>query len=87
MKVRNMISLKGNKIPNQFVITDGETTVFQSYETVIVKRIGRSVYLDQHAWNYSRTTSRYRNLFLNTTTAETRRKIKDGTYTLCDLNC
>ena len=42
--------------------------------------------LDDYYWNYSRTTSKYRNMFLNETTEETKRKIKDGTYKLANLN-
>ena len=36
MKVSNMISNKGNKIANQFIITDGNKETFQSYNSTIV---------------------------------------------------
>lgn len=37
-KVYNMVSNRGNKIPNQFLITTDEAFYFQSYETIIAKR-------------------------------------------------
>jgi len=44
------------------------------------------VYLDEIYWNYSVTTSKYRNIFLNETTKETQKKIKQGVYILTNLN-
>ena len=36
MKVRNMESLKGNPVPNQFILSgDNGETIFQSYSTTI----------------------------------------------------
>ncbi|MFA5382370.1 MAG: hypothetical protein WC356_04330 [Candidatus Micrarchaeia archaeon] len=90
MKVENMTNDRGNAVRNQFVITDGDTVVFQSYDTIIVKVVfedgKRQVYLDETSWDYSKTTGKYRNLFLGETKKETERKIKDGTYKLADLN-
>jgi hypothetical protein len=45
-----------------------------------------NVTLDKHYWDYSTTTSRYRNQFLREKTAETRQKINSGVYKLADLN-
>ena len=86
MQVSNMYSNNGNKVANQFIITDGAVDYFQSYDSMIVKRTEDKVYLDEHYWNYSVTTSRYRNMFLNETTKETQKKIKDGVYILTNLN-
>ena len=90
MKVRNITSNNGNKIANQFEIMDNEnnTIYFQSYKSIIVKHDMNlnQVYLDSYFWDYSTTTSKYRNKFLNETTRETEKKIKDGTYFLYDLN-
>ena len=92
MKVENMTSNNGNKIANQFIITDDyENTYFQSYDSVIVK-IGNktmgtnSIYLDKTFWDYSVTTGKYRNIFLNETKKETQKKIDNGTYKLTNLN-
>jgi hypothetical protein len=90
MKVQNMTGKNGNKIPNQFIIFDSEFTVFQSYDSVIVKTDfvdgKRRVQLDNDTWDYSRTTGKYRNQFLGEAIADTRRKIKSGEYILADLN-
>ena len=91
MKVENITSSNGNKIANQFVITDNkQNEYFQSYNSMIVKKDYESdqvkIYLDQKYWNYSNTTGKYRNIFLNETIKDTRAKIKNGTYILTDLN-
>ena len=98
MKVENIESSKGNKIANQFVITDDNgNEFFQSYNSMIVKKDyndhsdqvgqgGLKIYLDQKYWNYSNTTGKYRNIFLGETITETKKKIKSGEYILTDLN-
>tara|TARA_B100000161_G_C33535719_1_gene408238 strand:- start:619 stop:924 length:306 start_codon:yes stop_codon:yes gene_type:complete len=98
MKVRNITSNNGNKIANQFIITDNhkmgnKIEYFQSYNSIIVKRIydniGANVvetFLDQDYWDYSTTTSKYRNIFLGEKKKETEKKIKEGIYILTNLN-
>jgi len=98
MKTENMTSTSGNKVANQFKITDDNgNQFFQSYKSIIVKfnpsyfdreknRLGNQIFLDQKYWNYSTTTGRYRNMFLNETIKDTRKKIKSGEYILTDLN-
>ena len=90
MKISNFTSDKGNKVPNQFIIHTSEYTIFQSYDSTIVKTTfedGVKVYyLDEYYWNYSKTTSKYRNQFLGENTKETQVKIDNGTYKLVNLN-
>ena len=86
MKVQNMTSSNGNAIPNQFNIHDGNTRIFQSYDKTIVKIKNGVAYLDEKYWNYSQTTGKYRNQFLNLTTKETEQKIKSGEFILTNLN-
>ena len=83
-----MTSTNGNKVANQFIITDDNgNTFFQSYRSVIVKKNSNyDIELDQKYWNYSNTTGKYRNIFLNETIKDTRKKIKSGEYKLTDLN-
>ena len=86
-----MTSLKSyNNIPNQFIIYDDNKTYFQSYKSIIVKieRLEDKVvtYLDPVYYNYSRTTSKYRNAFLGESTKEIESKIKQGVYILQELN-
>lgn len=87
IKVRNMVSAKGNTVVNQFIIETEEGEYFQSYNSIIafLPKSG-NVLLDETYWDYSRTTGKYRNLFLEETKAETLKKIEDGTYELVDLN-
>nr|BAR15463.1 hypothetical protein [uncultured Mediterranean phage uvMED] len=90
MKVENITSNSGNKISNQFIITDDQNNkYFQSYNSIIVKIDGYyrdKIYLDQKYWNYSNTTGKYRNIFLGETIKDTKAKIKSGEYILTDLN-
>ena len=80
MKVENMTSPQGNKTPNQFIITDGDKTTFQSYGSIIaIKQIGHKTIIGRN-WDYSTTTAKYRNIFLGETTKETQAKIDNGTY-------
>jgi len=88
--VQNMKSSNGNSIPNQFIIFTPDATFFQSYNSVIVKITfidgKRTIFLDEATWDYSRTTTKYRNQFLRETTKETEKNIKSGKYTLTNLN-
>ena len=92
MQVTNLINDNGNAVKNQFVIQGehyGQTwQFFKSYDTVIAFKPndGSSITLDRDNWNYSNTTSRHRNTFLNENIAQTRAKIKSGEYILTDLN-
>jgi len=86
MKVENMTSTRGNKVPNQFIITDNGTEYFQSYRSIIAKRSEGKIYLDDYYWDYSTTTGKYRNEFLGEGIAETRKKIASGEYILTNLN-
>ena len=93
IKARNIISDKGNPITNQIIIEDykNKADIFQSYNSIIaIRGFGKNgrvkVVLDEYYWNYSRTTSKYRNIFLDETTEETKKKIKDGIYKLANLN-
>ena len=82
----NMTSNSGNKVANQFIIEDGNDLYFQSYKSIIVKIEGNQIILDENKWDYSTTTGKYRNMFLNEGIAITRQKIKSGEYLLADLN-
>ena len=86
VRVENMVSpTSGREVPNQFIIHMNGVKYFQSYSTVIAKIEKGKTYLDL-AWNYSRTTGKYRNQFLNMTTEETRKAIKNGDIVVTSLN-
>lgn len=88
IKVSNMVSEKGNTIANQYEIVTPEGIYFQSYDTVIAflpKNSGK-VILDEDSWDYSKTTGKYRNIFLGEDKKATQKKIDSGYYLLEDLN-
>lgn len=88
MFVQNMKSpTTGRDVPNQFVIEHAGREYFQSYSSIIAC-IGFSgkVELDETYWNYSKTTSKYRAIFLGESTKETQSKIDSGEYILTNLN-
>ena len=87
-KVSNITSHNGNDVPNQFIIKDEHgNTFFQSYSSIIaVRRPGGVVELDEIYWDYSKTTGKYRNMFLGESKKETEAKIKAGVYKLTNLN-
>lgn len=87
MKVQNMKSPNGKDVSNQFIIQAEDGLYFQSYRSMIVfKPLKGKVQLDVNKWDYSRTTGKYRNLFLRESKTETLQKIKSGEYELVDLN-
>lgn len=98
MRVSNMVNNNGNKVANQFVITEyakdnegrdyATKHTFQSYDSIIAEQTlaDGSVTLDKYYWDYSQTTGKYRNIFLNETKKETEAKIKSGEYKLANLN-
>lgn len=98
MKVKNMTGNSGKAIANQFIITttehDCNVEYLQSYKSIIIRQcfgnyntgIKPSITLDKRFWDYSKTTGKYRNIFLGETKAETQKKINSGEYILADLN-
>lgn len=97
--VQNMKSPRtGAKVANQFIMTQTggilgnfiKRETFQSYDSIIVVKTvwqdKTEIELDETYWNYSRTTSKYRNEFLGETTEETKKNIKSGLYKLVNLN-
>ena len=74
-------------VKNQFLITTDEGVYFQSYNTIIafIDNKGK-ITLDEDSWDYSVTTSKYRNKFTGLTTQETKKNIESGEIQLRDLN-
>ena len=87
IKVSNLVSDSGNNIANQFSIRTPKGRYFQSYDSMIafVPYHGL-IKLDATYWDYSRTTSKYRNRFLGLTTDQIKQQIKDKTIKLTNLN-
>lgn len=90
-QVQSMTSPKsGAPVANQFIIKVGNKEFFQSYSSIIAvkdySQVPAKIILDSYYWDYSKTTSKYRNEFLGEYTAETRKKIASGKYSLAELN-
>jgi len=78
---------RNGAVKNQFRIFTNEGCFFQSYSSIIAfKPFNGKTQLDVNKWDYSVTTGKYRNQFLNETKKETEAKIKNGTYLLTHLN-
>lgn len=62
--VYNIKNERGNTVANQFLIIEGTDYTFISYETpiAILKAASAIMFINESAFNYSRTTSRH---FLN----------------------
>ena len=99
MKVKNMTNSNGNKVIDQFIIKGMSTgqffdgikhasgSMFQSYDfSIAFKDFTGKVYLDKSKWDYSNTTGKYRNIFLEEDKRTTQKKINSGEYILTDLN-
>ena len=80
MRVENMKSPRGNTVPNQFIITTSRGRLFQSYNSPIAFMSYDGTVTLSNDWDYSHTTSKYRNIFLGETTDDTRKKIETGEY-------
>lgn len=87
LQVSNLISDSGNNIANQFLIRTSKGRYFQSYDSMIAFVPYHGIIkLDSNYWDYSRTTSKYRNRFLGLTTDQIKQQIKDKTIKLTNLN-
>ena len=68
MRVEQLINTNGNPNANQFIIYDGDKTIFQSYNSIVceIKRVeGSKVVKFGSDWDYSRTTMKHLNTFLS----------------------
>lgn len=71
---------------NHQIIENDKSIFLASYGTIICKVEEEKIYLDSKFWNYSSTTSKYRNKFLKEDTKTTETKLKQGIYFLTNLN-
>ena len=96
MTVYNMTSPNGNNVPNQFIVEETgngangnfiRRETFQSYSTVIAVRTiweDKTELVLSKYWDYSKTTGKYRDIFLHEDKKTTERKIKEGIYKVVD---
>lgn len=77
-------------VPNQQVVSTQVGQIFVSYGSKIVftslVKGKPTVCLDKNFYKASKTTIKYRNLFLGETTKEVEAKIKSGEYKLIEID-
>lgn len=86
MKVTNLRSSNGNKVPNQYSIETGNSIIFQSYDSIIAEVSRGIIYLDPVYYNYSKTTSKYLYMFLNMNKKEIQEGLRTGKIQFKNLN-
>lgn len=69
MKIENLVNEKGNRVTNQFVIKNGNTVAFQSYNNMVCEIRPASMGFEKvvvlgEDWDYSRTTMKHLGNFL-----------------------
>jgi len=74
----------GDPVKNQFEVAFNGGRLFQSYSSPIAYIKDGMVFIFRD-WNYSTTTSKYRNQFLRETTQQTLKKLKSGEYIAVDF--
>lgn len=87
--ITQLINKAGNAVKNQFVITEGDTKTFQSYNSKIAKvESDGTIYLDTFYWDYSSTTLKHLKTFLNIDLSkkQIQTNLDNGTYKLTALN-
>ena len=92
--VEQMTSRSGNTVPNQTILSDMTGKTFVSYGSKIVYKsktkgsdgLPLEIIVDETYWDYSRTTGKYRNEFMNMGVQEVRNHIKNGRIKVGNLN-
>lgn len=69
---------------NQFIITFEKWKILQSYDSIIVAVKWDDIFIGQN-WDYSKTTWKYRNMFLWEDKKETYENIQNWTYKMLDV--
>lgn len=72
MRVRQMRNThNGNSVMNHFIITDGNRTILQSYNSIVAivdhSAEGSKILTLGRDWDYSRTTMKYLHQFIKST--------------------
>ena len=92
--VEQMTSRSGNVVPNQTILSDMTGKTFVSYGSKIVYQskdrasdgLPLDIIVDENYWDYSRTTGKYRNEFMNMGVQDVRDYIKEGRIQVGNLN-
>lgn len=86
MIAENMRNDDGNKVLNQFIITDGSRRYFQSYDKLIAMENGHgNVKLSMDYEDMKPKTKHYLKLFLDESADRIQQKIETKTYQITQL--
>lgn len=89
MRVTQLINKNNNAMANHFVIDDDNgNSLLQSYKVIVAKidYENDKIFLDRDFFDYSLTTKRAINFFLNNTHQERLKLIKENKIQLINLN-
>lgn len=75
LKVSNQFN--GKAVPNQFIITTADGQMFQSYDSNIAFVANDGKITLGKDWKYSKTTTKFLNIFLNMTSKEILKAIQN----------
>lgn len=83
-----MLSPRKRLIPHTMIITTEQGQYLQSFDKIVCFKpfSDNPVLLDRKSWKKSKTTTKYRNVFLHEDKKTTEEKIRQGVYKLIDLN-
>lgn len=91
LEINNMVSNAGNNIANQYEVNiyteKGLFQAFYSYKSLIAIKVGGEIIVITHNYNYSKTTGKYRNAFLNMNLKTLDKYIKENMHYNCDNQC
>jgi hypothetical protein len=86
---QSLIAIKGyelREMQNSDTFEDGIYCLRDDWDLWVKDLNKPLIILDYNHWDYSTTTGRYRNIFLNENKKLTETKIKNNTYLLANLN-
>ncbi len=87
MKVIPVLNEFGNVVKNQYQFLHEGCEYFQSYDKVVAKIDQNfNVFLDEKFWDASKTTAKYRNMFLNKSTSVIKEEVHNGQIKMVNLN-
>lgn len=88
MKVSPVLNEFGKVVKNQYSFNHKGSRFFQSYDNIVarVDQNNGAIQLDEKYYDASKTTAKYRNIFLNMSTSKIRTGIEDGSIKVVNLN-
>ena len=88
MKVYPVLNEYKKVVSDQYVFIHNGNRYFQSYDNIIaqIDQNNGAITLDEKYYDKSKTTAKYRNMFLDMSTSKMKKLIKNEVITLGKLN-